>query len=275
VIGAHFARFAALIGKNQHCAAREGTMNSNSSSGRSAPVAPSTKMLPETGRRGSEDLATRAYREIRQAIIDLSFQPGQQVQEVFLAQWLGTSRTPVREALKRLQGEGLIEGMSSRGAVVAQVSVQDVENAYQVIELVEGLASRLAAERLTDEGSAQIRACLERLELAAAADDLTAWAAVDPELHDIIRICARNTKLDQVAHIVYPTVERIRNMYLLDGLEPNRLHVAMADHRALAEAIFCRDGDRAEDLARGLFRRASDDNLRLLRQWVAPLRRHF
>jgi DNA-binding GntR family transcriptional regulator len=229
----------------------------------------------ETDLRGNEDLASRAYREIRQAIIDLSFQPGQLVQEVFLAQRLGTSRTPVREALKRLQAEGLIEAMSSRGAMVAQVSIDDVDNAYQVIEVIEGLASRLAAERLTDEGAARVRSCVERLEHAATSEDLTAWAAVDAELHEEIRRCAKNSKLDQVAHIVYPTIERVRNMYLLDGLEPNRLGIAMNRHRALGDAILARDRDRAEELARGLFRRAREDNLRLLRQWVAPLRRSF
>ncbi|HEY7030716.1 MAG TPA: GntR family transcriptional regulator [Thermomicrobiales bacterium] len=228
-----------------------------------------------TERRGNEDLASRAYREIRQAIIDLSFQPGQQVQEVFLAQRLGTSRTPVREALKRLQAEGLIEGMSSRGAMVAQVSIDDVDNAYHVIEVIEGLASRLAAERLTDDGAAGIHACVERLDQAAQSGNLTAWAGVDAELHDEIRRCANNSKLDQVAHIVYPTIERVRNMYLLDGLEPNRLEIAMSRHRALGDAILARDGDRAEELARDLFSRAREDNLRLLRQWVAPLRRSF
>jgi DNA-binding GntR family transcriptional regulator len=64
-------------------------------------------------------------------------------------------------------------------------------------------------------------------------------------------------------------------MYLLDGLEPNRLEIAMSRHRALGDAILARDGDRAEELARDLFSRAREDNLRLLRQWVAPLRRSF
>ena len=240
-------------------------------------------MIPTTteiGRRvpvrlENEDLAARAYREIRQAIIELSFQPGQQVQELFLALWLGTSRTPVREALKRLQGEGLIEGMSSRGAVVAEVSIKDVENAYQVIQVIEGMASRLAAERLTEDGSASLRSCLQRLEEAAEAENLSAWTAVDAELHDEIRACASNAKLDQVVRIVYPTIERVRNMYLLDGFEPNRLRVAMEEHRALIEAIFAGNQSLAEELARGLFCRACEDNLRLLRQWVVPLRRNF
>lgn len=230
---------------------------------------------PERQRRGTEDLAARAYREIRQGIINLSFQPGQQLQEAFLAQWLGTSRTPVREALKRLQGEGLVEGMSSRGAVVAQVSIDDIEHAYQVIEVIEGLASRVAAARLTDDDATRIRTCLDRLEAAATSEDLAVWVTADAEFHDAIRACARNSKLDQVAHIVYPTIERVRSMYLREGREPNRVRVAMEAHRALGNAIFAGNQVLAEQLARELFRRASEDNIRLLRQWVVPLRRNF
>jgi DNA-binding GntR family transcriptional regulator len=197
------------------------------------------------------------------------------VQEVFLAQGRGTSRTPVREALKRLQGEGLIESVSSRGVVVAQVSIEDIEGAYQVIEVTEGLASRLAALRLTEDGADLLRGCLEALECAAASEDLTAWTTVDGQLHDAIRACAGNAKLDQVAHIVYPTIERVRNMYLLDGVEPNRLQIATEAHRTLVHAIIGREHEQAEAIARGLFHRACDDNLRLLRQWIVPLRRSF
>ncbi len=222
-----------------------------------------------------EDLAARAYREIRQAILDLTFQPGQQVREVELASWLGTSRTPVREALKRLRGEGLVEALSSRSAVVAQVSIEDIENAYQVIGIVEGLASRLAARRSSDEGSQRIANCLKRLEAAAAANDISEWTNVDAQFHDEIRVCAANSKLDQVAHIVYPTIVRVRNMFLLEGNEPSRLQIATAAHVALGNAIFDRDEARAEEVARELFEQACRDNLRLLRRWVVALRRNF
>ena len=225
--------------------------------------------------RGSGGLATRAYDEIRKAIINVSFQPGQQLQESFLAQWLGTSRTPVREALHRLQGEGLIESLSSRGAVVAQVSVDDVDNAYQVIEVVEGLSSRLAAARLTDDGAVALRSCLDRLAAAGVAGDLESWTTIDGEYHDTIRAIARNPKLDQVAHIVYPVIERVRSMYLHDGHDPDRLPATVRAHERLCDAILAGDGNQAEALARALFAKAREDNVRLLRRWVIPLRRSF
>lgn len=223
----------------------------------------------------SEDLASKAYREIRQAIIDLAFQPGQRLQETYLAEWLGTSRTPVREALKRLRGEGLISNLSSRGAIVAQVSVDDVEDAYFVIEAMEGMASRLAASRITEENGQVLRACLDQMNETSATGDLTHWTAADAQFHDVIRTIAQSPKLELVAHVIYPTIERVRNMYMREGHEPDRLRIATAAHMALGDAIFAGDEAESETLARALFQQAREDNIRLLRQWVAPLRRRF
>jgi DNA-binding GntR family transcriptional regulator len=185
------------------------------------------------------------------------------------------SRTPVREALHRLQGDGLVESLASGRVVVTQVSVDDIENAYLVIEVTEGLASRLAATRLDEAGAAAVQSCLDRLETASSAGDLDAWTAVDAEYHETIRRIARNAQLDQVAHVVYPLIERIRSMYLRDGHEPHRLAVAMADHRALGDAILSGNAPLAEEVARHLFAKAREDNVRLLRRWVIPLRRSF
>lgn len=213
--------------------------------------------------------------EIRRAIIDLTFQPGQQLQESFLASRLGMSRTPIREALHRLEGDGLIEGVSSGGAVVAQISVEMVENAYYVIEVNEGLASRLAAERMTDAGADQLAACISRLEEATRQGNFDTWPAVDTEFHETIRAIAANPKLNQVAHVIYPVIERVRNMYLHDGHETERLIEAMIAHRALGAAILRCEGVLAEQLARELFANAREENVRLLRRWVIPLRRTF
>lgn len=221
------------------------------------------------------DRTDRAYQQIRDAILTMALQPGQQLQENALAEWLGTSRTPVREALRRLQAEGLIDRFSARGAVVAQVSIDDVENAYLVLEVLEALASRLAAERMTDEGAARLRGLLGRMRDAATAGALDAWTKLDGEFHDAIRGVAANPKLSQVATITYTTIERVRSTYLRDGSEPDRLSRAAADHVELGEAIVARDAARAEALTRQLFAKARVDNVRLLRHWVEPLRRNF
>lgn len=221
------------------------------------------------------DLAGRAYQQIRDAILSLEFQPGQPLQEVFLAQRLGTSRTPIREALRRLQAEGLVEQSTSRGVFVAQVSIEDVENAYRVLEVLEGLSSRLAAERLNEAAASELRALLRSLREAAHQGDLETWVKTDANLHETIRSIAGNGKLLQLSGLVYPTVERVRNIYLREGSEPEQLAMATQDHLAMGEAILARDAERAEALTRQLFAKAGKDNVRLLRHWVTPLRRSF
>lgn len=233
--------------------------------------------LTESAHRAARepDLATRAYDGIREAILGLTFQPGQQLNELALARWLGTSRTPVREAMRRLQSEGLVESSPSRGVVVTQVSVEDVEHAYQVIEVIEGLASRLAAQRLTTETEGSLQRPLTWLREAAVAGELEQWTQADAEFHDAVRMVAANPKLSQTANLAYSVVERVRNIYLREGHQPDALAMATAAHCALGAAILARDGARAEELTRQLFAAAGADNVRLLKLWVSPLRRNF
>lgn len=221
------------------------------------------------------DLASEAYRRIREAVLRLEFQPGQRLQETDIAAWLGVSRTPVREAFRRLQAEGLLRGLPTRGVVVAEVSVEEVEDAYRVIEMLEGLSSRMAAERLTAGGTSALHALLGKMQAAAAAAELERWAKIDVELHATIRAIAANPKLIQVADLVYPVIDRVRHLHLREGSEPERLAAETAAHLRLGEAILARDGNQAEQLVRELFARAREDNVRLLRRWVAPLRRNF
>lgn len=223
----------------------------------------------------SGDLAERGYQQIRDAIIDLTFQPGQPLQEKYLADWLGFSRTPIREALRGLQAEGLVEAVASRGLVVAELSVDDVDDAYLVIEVMEGLASRLAAERNTEEGEATIRRLLTEMREAAALADVEEWTRLDGQLHQEIRRIAANSRIDRVLRSVYPVIERVRNTYLREGSEPDRLATATEEHCRMGDAIVEQDGLLAEQLTRQLFAKAREDNVRLLRHWVAPLRRNF
>src|SRR5437868_13793411 len=111
----------------------------------------------------------RVYQQIRRAIADLTFEPGQHLQEAFLAEWLGVSRAPVCEALRHLERDGLVAPSGARGVVVTQVTIEDVEHAYLLLEVLEGLAGRLAAERITDDEAAALRPLLDQMQQAADA----------------------------------------------------------------------------------------------------------
>lgn len=221
------------------------------------------------------DLASTAYRRIRDAVLRMEFQPGQRLQETDVAAWLGVSRTPVREAFRRLQAEGLLLSLAARGVVVPEVSVDEIDDAYRVIEMLEALASRQAAERLTEDGAASLRALLGQMQEATAATELERWAGIDVDLHAAIRASAANPKLTQIAGLVYPVIDRVRHLHLREGSEPERLAAETVAHRHLGEAILDRNGEQAEILVRKLFTKARQDNVRLLRRWVAPLRRSF
>jgi DNA-binding GntR family transcriptional regulator len=226
------------------------------------------------GRDGA-DASERAYRRIREAIGEMTFEPGQHLQEAFLAHWLGLSRTPVREALRRLQRDGLVAPGGARGVVVAEVTIEDIEQAYCLLEVLEGLASRLAAQRLTDGESELLSRLLVEMSAAAAAGELERWARLDADLHDTIRAIAGSAKLSELVGLLYPVIDRVRNTYLLDGSEADRRAALMAEHLAMGEAVLARDAARAETLTRQLFAVGGQANVALLRRWISPLRRSF
>lgn len=221
------------------------------------------------------DLTSYAYESIREAIISLTLQPGDPLRETSLANQFGVSRTPIRAALRRLESEGFVTLAPPRGFVVAQISIEDVENAYLVIELLEGLASRLAAERLTDEGETALRQLIAELKEASRLGDLDRWIEIDNALHRTIREIADNSILRQTSVVAFSTIERVRHMHMREQRDAGRLAEETAAHSSITKAILMRDGADAELQTRRLFASARVANLRLLNQWILPLRRSF
>src|SRR4051812_49803721 len=113
------------------------------------------------------------YEEIRGAIVDLRLEPGAPLREAAIASQLGVSKTPVREALGRLEQEGLVEATSFKGAVVTNYSERDLQEIYELRELLEGVAVRAAASDADDETLAALRDVIERSRAARDAGDLT------------------------------------------------------------------------------------------------------
>jgi DNA-binding GntR family transcriptional regulator len=217
----------------------------------------------------------RAYRQIRKAIADRIFEPGQYLQEATLADWLGVSRTPVREALRDLERDGLVAPGGGRGIVVTQVTIEDIEHAYLLLEVLEGLAGRLAAQRIGDEQAAALRPLLHAMREAAAAGEHERWAKLDAEFHDTIRSIAACDKLSELTGLVYPQIDRVRNTFLTEGADRELRDRILASHVTLGEAIIARDAEAAESIARSLFAEGRPATVALLRRWVSPLRRSF
>jgi DNA-binding GntR family transcriptional regulator len=217
----------------------------------------------------------RAYHAIREAIFRTELQAGQSLQEHALAEWLGMSRTPVREALRQLSAEGLIESPSPRRLIVAELSAQSVREAYLAIEALEGLMSRQAAELGTDDTDLPITGALDAMLQATEAGDFDAWIAADNALHQHVHAAAGIRRVTEILEGLYRSIERVRHMHLRDGSQVERLRAGYHEHEVYVTPILGRQPAQAEYAARVLFANAREQTLSLLDRWVTPLRRVF
>jgi DNA-binding GntR family transcriptional regulator len=188
----------------------------------------------------AESLAERAYVAIRRLIVTLELGPGSVINERELVERLGIGRTPVREALRRLAQEGLVEVYPRRGMFVTDVDVRKLALVSEVRVALEPEAARLAAERATDAERAELQELLDELD-AAGADD-HALMALDERIHRAVYRCARNDLLATTLEQYYVLALRIWTI-ALD--RQHELNDAVQGHRALLEAIHDGDAERA------------------------------
>lgn len=220
------------------------------------------KLPKRARRRAGGSAASRAdyvKERIREAIQAGRYQPGERIRETEVAEWLKVSRTPVREALRRLESEGLVTFMSWRGVVVADLDRQQVSELYAMREVLEGAAARLAARHIGDAEIDLLEGLLSRAD--ACREDSGALAAINRQFHETIYAAAHNRYLTQ-------TLEQLRNaLALLRGTTfavPGRAGTAAAEHGAILKAIRDRDPDAAEAAARNHIAAAQRARLQLL-----------
>jgi DNA-binding GntR family transcriptional regulator len=189
-----------------------------------------------------QSLADKAYQEIRRLIVSLELAPGAVIDERELIERLEIGRTPVREALRRLAHERLVEVYPRRGMFVTGVDVRELARLSEVRELLEPEAARLAAERATDVDRAELGALL--VELDAGRSELI---DLDERIHRAVYRAAHNDLLEATLEQYYVLALRIWSIALDRAHE---LEEAVEEHRALLEAIQAGDGDRAADTMR-------------------------
>lgn len=214
---------------------------------------------PRTGGSDSESRADRVLSQIREGIRSGRYKPGERVRETEVADWLGVSRTPVREAMRRLESEGLVVFESWRGVVVANLDRQQISELYAMREVLEGAAARLAARHIDEAELDLLGVLLERAD--AAADDPEMLAEINRQFHETIQGAAHNRYLTQ-------NLEQLRNaLALLRGTTfavPGRAITAAKEHRSIVKAICVRDADAAEHAARAHIAAAQKARLRLM-----------
>lgn len=193
-----------------------------------------------------------AYWTIRDAIRSGVILPGDRLIELDLAAALEMSRTPVRDALRQLDAERLVEKAPSRGFVVPTMTTDDIVEIYEIREVLEGLAARRAAMRMGDAEIAALGETVERAERACNAGDLTVLWQASNQFHSMLRAGNRNARLPRLLALMLDAHRSLR----LHEFAPERVEDAVAEHRAIYEAIASRNGDLAEQLARDHSRHA-------------------
>jgi DNA-binding GntR family transcriptional regulator len=197
----------------------------------------------------------RAYAQIRAMILSGELSSGSQIGEIQLAATCGVSRTPVREALRRLEAEALVRRTESQRSFVADWSIDDVEDAFELRGMLEALAARRAAARLTAEHLADLAACNNRLAgaIALPTPDIAAFLEANRQFHAIITEAAASPRLAAMLAGVteQPVVLRTARNYDIDNLRRS-----WREHDELLAAFAAQDGDWAHAVMTAHIRRA-------------------
>lgn len=183
---------------------------------------------------------------LREAIIVGELKPGERLMEVQLANKMGVSRTPVREAIRKLELEGLVEMLPRKGAHVADLSVKDIMDALEVRATLDGLATFLSAERITEDEIKELKHIQSQFVNFVEKDNLHGSVKKDVEFHDIIYRSSRNDKLIQITNNLREQVQRFRVIYIKDYSSSREL---IKEHEDICDAIAKRDSAAARNFA--------------------------
>lgn len=193
-----------------------------------------------------EPLANQVADRVRAAILDGTLKPGERIRQEAIARDAGTSRIPVREALSRLQNEGLVVLTSHVGARVSQLDLAELDEVYLIRERLEPLAIGESAMRLSTAELEQIERYMHEMEAAADVDDPSQWVDLDRRFHLLSYSAAGLPRLLEMIEGLWNATQQYRRAYTR---LPERFAVAHSEHRLILEALQRRDKDNAELLS--------------------------
>lgn len=184
------------------------------------------------------------FNTLRDAILKGELEPGERLMEVTLAQKLGVSRTPIREAIRKLELEGLVKMTPRKGAEVARITLKDLTDVLEVRRHLEELAVELSCKKATEEDIEELKQCHEVFKQKIEAEDLTEMAVADVTLHDIIYRTTGNKRLIQILNNLREQMYRYRLEYIKDEQKRKAL---VDEHESLLNAISARDVEAAKE----------------------------
>lgn len=197
----------------------------------------------ESGDKSS--LRERVFKNIREGILNGEYQKGDTLREMVIAKELNVSRTPVREAIRQLELEGLVYSIPNKETVVAGISEEDVQDIFLVRSKIEGLAAKKAAELITEQEIKEIEEVLELTAFYAKKGDIVRIGELDHRFHDLIYTAAKSKIMRQVLSDFHSYVQKTRIASLAT---PGRIEGLLEEHTAIFEAIKRKNGEEAESL---------------------------
>ncbi|NLG04694.1 MAG: GntR family transcriptional regulator [Clostridia bacterium] len=185
------------------------------------------------------------FNTLRQGILTGELKPGERLMEIHLANRLGVSRTPIREAIRKLELEGLVTMVPRRGAEVSRITKQDLQDVLEVRRTLDALAVSLACERMTEDEKAQLSEANTKFEQSTKTLDAVTIAQADVRFHDIILMSTRNKRLIQMVNNLAEQMYRYRLEYVKDVRNHARL---IDEHKSICEAVFSGEASEAKRL---------------------------
>ena len=187
------------------------------------------------------------FNTLRQGILTGELKPGERLMEIHLANKLGVSRTPIREAIRKLELEGLVTMIPRRGAEVAQITEKSLRDVLEVRRALDALSVELACDRINDEELAALGKACESFEKAVSTGDPKKIAQADVEFHNIIVKAAGNTRLVQLINNLSEQMYRYRFEYIKDTSQHQNL---IEEHRIIYQSIVNKQEGTAAQAAR-------------------------
>lgn len=183
------------------------------------------------------------FNTLRQAILRGELEPGERLMEIALAQKLGVSRTPIREAIRKLELEGLVVMVPRKGAEVADITEKDLRDVLEVRTALEALSIELAIKNMTEEDFEALRMANEDFRALSDGNELIKLAEADVAFHEIIYIATNNNRLIQIINNLREQMYRYRLEYIKDASARPRL---IEEHQEIIDAMLAKDVERAK-----------------------------
>lgn len=201
-------------------------------------------------------LRERVFHKVREDILSGKYKEHEELRESFISEEMGVSRTPVREAFRQLELEGLIRMIPNKGAYVTGITAKDVSDIYMIRSKLEGLCARWATQYMTKEQLEEMEENIYLAEFHARKGHMDQMAQLDSRFHHILYEACNSKMLEHLLQDFHQYVMRIRKKTLA---ETTRGEASNEEHKQIMEAIRDKDADRAEALANDHMRKAYEN----------------